>query len=161
MSPLSWFESQCSLSEGCRRLGFHSWIMHTQTCLLPVTAWKQHVERYLVLRLPCQDGPSVSSASVLLSAKVGLLFQWACVRKLRSWHLVHHFTENRWGKNGNSNRLYFPGLQNHADSDCSHEIKRHLLLGRKAMTKLDSILKSRNITLLTKVHIVKATWFSQ
>ena len=43
-----------------------------------------------------------------------------------------------------------------ADGDCSHEIKRHLLLGRKAMTNLDSILKSRDITLLTKVHIVKA-----
>ena len=45
------------------------------------------------------------------------------------------------------------------DGDCSHEIKRHLLVGRKAMTKLDSILKSRNITFLTKVHIVKAMVF--
>ena len=46
-----------------------------------------------------------------------------------------------------------------ADSDYSHEIKRHFLLGRKAMTNLDSILKSRNITLLTKIHLVKATFF--
>ena len=46
-----------------------------------------------------------------------------------------------------------------ADGDCSHEIKRHLLLGRKAMTNLDSVLKSRDITLLTKVRIVKATVF--
>ena len=46
-----------------------------------------------------------------------------------------------------------------ANGDCSHEIKRHLLLGRKAMTKLDSILKSRDITLLTKVHLVKAVVF--
>ena len=46
-----------------------------------------------------------------------------------------------------------------ADGDCSHEIKRHLLLGRKVMTKLDSIFKSRDITLLTKVHIVKAMVF--
>jgi len=46
-----------------------------------------------------------------------------------------------------------------ADVDCSHEIKRHLLLGRKAMTNLDSILKSRDITLLTKVHLVKAMVF--
>ena len=45
------------------------------------------------------------------------------------------------------------------DSDCSHEIKRHLLLGRKAMTNLDIILKSRDITLLTKVHIAKAMLF--
>ena len=46
-----------------------------------------------------------------------------------------------------------------ADGDCSHEIKRHLLLGRKAMSNLDSILKSRDITLLTKVHLVKAMVF--
>ena len=46
-----------------------------------------------------------------------------------------------------------------ADGDCSHEIKRHLLFGRKAMTNQDSILKSRNITLLTKVHLVKAMVF--
>ena len=46
-----------------------------------------------------------------------------------------------------------------ADSDCSHEIKRHLFLGRKAVTNLDSILKSRNMTFPTKVHIIKATVF--
>ena len=46
-----------------------------------------------------------------------------------------------------------------ADGDCSHEIKRHLLLGRKVMTKIDSILKSKDITLLTKVHLVKAMVF--
>ena len=50
----------------------------------------------------------------------------------------------------------FLGCKITGDSDCSHEIKRCLLLGRKAMTNLDSILKSRDITLLTKVHIVKA-----
>ena len=59
-------------------------------------------------------------------------------------------------KNGNSDRLYFLVLQNHWDGDYSHEIKRYLLLGRKAMTNLDSILKSRDITLPTKVHLVKA-----
>ena len=52
----------------------------------------------------------------------------------------------------------FLGSKITADGDCTHEIKRRLLLGRKAMTNLDSILKSRDITLLTKVHIVKA-WF--
>ena len=65
---------------------------------------------------------------------------------------------NRWGNNENSDRLYFGGLQKKkvtADGDCSHEIKRHLLLGRKVMTNLDSILKSRDITLPTKVHLVK------
>ena len=54
----------------------------------------------------------------------------------------------------------FLGSKITADGDCSHEIKRHLLLGRKAMTNLDSILKSRDITLLTKVHLVKAMVFS-
>ena len=53
----------------------------------------------------------------------------------------------------------FGGSKITADGDCSHEIKRHMLLGRKAMTNLDSILKSRDITLPTKVHLVKATVF--
>ena len=55
--------------------------------------------------------------------------------------------------------LIFLGSKITADGDCSHEIKRHLLLRRKAMTKLDSVLKSRDITLPTKVHIVKAMLF--
>ena len=54
----------------------------------------------------------------------------------------------------------FLGSKITADGDCSHEIKRQLLLGRKAMTNLDSIFKSRDITLLTKVHLVKAMGFS-
>ena len=66
---------------------------------------------------------------------------------------------NRWGNNGNSGRLYFLGSKIIADGDCSHEIKRHLLLGRKVMTNLDSILKSKDITLPTKVHVVKAMIF--
>ena len=53
----------------------------------------------------------------------------------------------------------FSGSRITADGDCSHEIKRRLLLGRKAMTNLDSILKSRDITLLTKIHLVKAMVF--
>ena len=55
----------------------------------------------------------------------------------------------------------FGGSKIAADGDCSHEIKRCLLLGRKAMTNLDSILKSRDTTLPTKVHLVKAIWFFQ
>ena len=53
----------------------------------------------------------------------------------------------------------FLGLQNHCHGDCSHEIKRRLLLGRKVMTNLDSMLKSRDVTLPTKVHLVKAMVF--
>ena len=66
---------------------------------------------------------------------------------------------NRWGNNGNSERLYFWGSKITADGDCSHEIKRYLLLERKAMSNLDSILKSRDVTLPTKVHLVKAMVF--
>ena len=71
----------------------------------------------------------------------------------------HHFMANRQGNIGNSDRLYFLGLQITADGDCSHEIKRHLLLGRKVMTNIDSILKSRDITLVTRTHLVKAVLF--
>ena len=66
---------------------------------------------------------------------------------------------NRWGNSGNSVRLYLGGSKITADGDCSHEIKRRLLLGRKVMTNLDSILKSRDITLPTKVRLVKAMVF--
>ena len=67
---------------------------------------------------------------------------------------------NRWGNSGNSVRLYFLGSKITADGDCSHEIKRRLFLGRKVMTNLDSRLKSRDITLPAKVHLVKAMIFS-
>ena len=66
---------------------------------------------------------------------------------------------NKWGNNENNDRLYFSGLQITADGDSSHEIQRCLLLEIKAMTNLDSILKSRDIPLPTKVHLVKAVVF--
>ena len=66
---------------------------------------------------------------------------------------------NRWGNNENSDRLYFLDSKVTADSDCSPEIKRCLPFGRKVMTNLDSILKSRDITLPTKIRLVKAMFF--
>ena len=66
----------------------------------------------------------------------------------------HHFMANRWG-----NRLSSLCSKITADGDCSHEIKRCLLLGRKVMTNLDNILKRRDTTLPTKVHLVKAMVF--
>ena len=67
---------------------------------------------------------------------------------------------NRWGNSGNSERLLFWGAPKiTADGDSTHEINRRLLLGRKVMTNLDSILKSRDITLPTKVCLVKAMLF--
>ena len=66
---------------------------------------------------------------------------------------------NRWGNSGNSVRLYFLSSKISADGDCSHEIKGCLPLGRKVMTNLDSIFKSRDITLPTKVQLGKAMVF--
>ena len=66
---------------------------------------------------------------------------------------------SRWGKVETVTDFIFLGSKITVDGDCHHEIKRHLLLGRKAMTNIDSILKSRDINLLTKVHTVKAMVF--
>ena len=66
---------------------------------------------------------------------------------------------DRWGNSGNNVRLYFWGSKITADGDCSHEIKRLLFLGRKVLTNLDSILRSRNITLPTKFCLLKAMIF--
>ena len=67
---------------------------------------------------------------------------------------------NRWGNNANSDRLYLGGSKITTDGDCNHEIKRCLLLGKKAMTNLDNILKSKDITLSIKFRLVKAVFFS-
>ena len=78
-------------------------------------------------------------------------------KKLRSWHLVPSLHGKYMRKKMETVKdIIFLGSKITVDSDYSHEIKRFLLLGRKAMTNIDSILKSRDITLLTKVHIVKA-----
>ena len=87
------------------------------------------------------------------SEKVGLKLNIQKTKIMASSHITSW--QIIWGNSGNSGRLYFSGLQNH----CSHEIKRCLLLGRKVMTNLDSMLKSRDITLPTKVHLVKAMVF--
>ena len=91
------------------------------------------------------------------SEKVGLKLN---IQKKDHGIRSHHFMADRWENNGNSDRLYFlGGSQITEDGDCSHEIKRCLLLEKKAMTKLDSMLKSRDINLPTKVRLVKAMVF--
>ena len=90
------------------------------------------------------------------SEKVGLKLNIQKTKDHGIWS--QHFMANRWGNNGNSDFI-LGGSEITADSDWSHEIKRHLLLGRKFMTNIDSILKSRDITLPTKVHLVKAMVF--
>ena len=87
------------------------------------------------------------------SEKVGLKLNIQKSNIMVIWS--HHFTANGWG---NSVRLFL-GSRITTDGDCSHEIKRHFLLGRRVLTNLDSILKSRDITLPTKVHLVKAMVF--
>ena len=88
------------------------------------------------------------------SEKAGLKLN---IQKLRSWHWSNHFMANRWGKM-ETERLFIlgEGSKITVDHDCSHKIKRHLLLKRKALTNIYSVLKSRDITLPLKVHIVKA-----
>ena len=71
----------------------------------------------------------------------------------------HHSTANKWKNNETVADFIFLGSKISADGDCSHEIKKRLLLGRKTMTNLDSICKSRDITLPTKVHLIKAMVF--
>ena len=91
------------------------------------------------------------------SEKVGLKLNIQKTKIMASQS--HHFMANRWGTVETMSDFILGGSKITADGDCSHEIKRHLLLGRKVMTNLDSILKSRNITLSTKVRLVKAMVF--
>ena len=90
------------------------------------------------------------------SEKAGLKLN---IQKWRSWHQSLTSWQIRVEKVGTVTDLIFSGSKSTVDGDCSHEIKRHLLLGRKVMKNLDSILQSRDITWLTNVHIVKATVF--
>ena len=90
------------------------------------------------------------------SENVGLQLN---IQKTKIMASGHNFMANRWGNSGSSSWLFLGAPQTTADGDCSHEIKRYLLIWRKVMTNLDSILKSRDITLSTKLHLVKAMVF--
>ena len=84
------------------------------------------------------------------SDEVGLNLNIQKTKIMASWS--HHFMANRWGNNGIVTKFIFQGSKITADGDCSHENKRHLLLGRKVMMNQDSVSKSRDITLLIEVH---------
>ena len=88
------------------------------------------------------------------SVDMSLSELWELVKDREAWHASLHGVTKSWTLLSNLDSKIT------ADGDCSHEIKRRLLLGRKVMTNLDSIFKSRNITLPTKVHLVKL-WFFQ
>ena len=143
----------------------------------PVTRRQKTWPGFPTLPLPSSV---VSSASQLIWALVSSSVLWdGCTKSLLGlWYIInrptiisrpavikrfnctHHFTASRWGNNGNSDRLFICwGSQITADGNYSLEIKRRLLLGRKAMTNLDNILKSTDMTLSTKVHLVKAMVF--
>ena len=92
---------------------------------------------------------------VVVWALFGIAFLWNWNENCRS----NQFMANKWINSGNSDRLYFLVSKITANGDRSHEFKRRLLLGRKVMINLDSTFKSRDITLPTKVHLVKAMVF--
>ena len=91
------------------------------------------------------------------SEKAGLKLN---IQKTKITTSSHITSQQTGGKVEAMTDFIFLGSKINVDTDCSHEIKRHLLLGRKAMTSLDNILQSRDITLLTKVHIVKTVFSS-
>ena len=103
-----------------------------------------------------ETGSIIKKPSTTKKPRNSQFYWWILAKNKNHGTQSHHFMTNRWE---NSDRPYFLGLQNHWRWWLSHEIKRHLLLGRKAITNLDSVLQSRDITLLTKVHIVKAIVF--
>ena len=111
------------------------------------------------LRAENEDQKSLLMKVKEESEKVGLKLNIQRTKIMASGMASHHFMANRWRNNGSSDIVYFWGFKITADGDCSHAIKRRFLLERKAMTNLNSILKSRDITLLTKVHLVKAMVF--
>ena len=90
------------------------------------------------------------------SEKAGLKLN---IQKTKIMTRSHHFMANRWGNMETVTDFILGGSKITAEGDHSHEIKRRLLLGRKAMSSLDSMLKSRDVTLLTKVRLVKAMVF--
>ena len=97
-----------------------------------------------------------------LSLKSWLKTSWLKTQHLKNEdHGIqsHHFIANRWENNGNHDRLFSWGPKITADGGCNCEIKRYLLFGKEVTTNLNNILKSRDITLLTKIHVVKGMVF--
>ena len=101
--------------------------------------------------------PAVEPASPALQA--GTLLSEPLGKPWSHHYWSYQFMSNRWGNNVTLRDFIFLDSKITADGDCSHGIKRHLLLGRKAVTNLDSMLESRDITLLTKVRLVNAMVF--
>ena len=104
-------------------------------------------------------GTLETSASLQICAHSTVDMLGCILNILYTLLVQHHFMANRWETVETVADLILGGSKITADGDCSHEIKKRLLLGRKVMTNLDSILKSRDVTLPTKVHLVKVMVF--
>ena len=142
-------------STSCEMLG---WLNHKLESRLPGEIQQSQICRWYHSNSRKQRG----TKEPLDEGERGEWKSWLKTQHLKnkyhgSWS--HHFMANWWGKSGNCDRYSFLGSKITMDSDCTHRIKRCFLLGRKSVTKLDSILKSRDITLPTKVHLVKAMVF--
>ena len=117
--------------------------------------------RYIVNSLMAESKEELKS--LLMEGERGEWKSWLKTQHSKNYNhgiWSHHFMANRRRKNGNSGRFYFLGSKITADGKYSHEIKRCLLLGRKAMTNLDSVLKNRDITLPSKLCIEQSYGFS-
>ena len=116
---------------------------------------------FFILKFNIKNCHSVSQSIQLLSRVWLFVTPWIAAHQagLPVHHQLPEFMANRRGKDGSSDKFPLLGLQITADCDCSQEIRRQLLFGMKAMTNLDSMLKSKNITLMIKVYIVKAMVF--
>ena len=142
-------------STSCEMLG---WLNHKLESRLPGEIQQSQICRWYHSNSRKQRG----TKEPLDEGERGEWKSWLKTQHLKnkyhgSWS--HHFMANWWGKSGNCDRYSFLGSKITMDSDCTHRIKRCFLLGRKSVTKLDSILISRDITLPTKVHLVKAMVF--
>ena len=144
-------------STSCEMLG---WLNHKLESRLPGEIQQSQICRWYHFNNRKQRG----TKEPLDEGERGEWKSWLKTQHLKnkyhgSWS--HHFMANWWGKSGNCDRYSFLGSKITMDSDCTHRIKRCLLLGRKVVTNADSVLKSRDIILPTMVHRVKAMGFFQ
>ena len=138
------------------------YLIYMQRTLFKIPGWMNHK---LELRLPREM--STTSDMQMTSGRAQRASCWEWKSWLKTQHSEnedhgiwsHHFMANRWGNNGTVTDFIFLGSKITVGGDCSCEIKRRLLLGRKPMINLDSILKSRDITLPTNFHLAKAMVF--
>ena len=117
------------------------WMKHKLESRLPGEIWITSDADDTTLMAESKEGPK----SLLMKLKEESGESWLKIQQSENKNGIqsHHFMEKRWRNNGNSDRLYFLGLQNHCRWFYLHEIKRHFLLGRKVTTNLESILKTK------------------